>query len=331
MRRIKILPALTVAAFALMAQPALATFHLEMVNEVMLASSSGDSGVQFVELLDNGGSEETFTPVFAPYKLVVYDADGHKLGEQTLSASGLRSAAGSDSEYLISTAAADGAFGVTGDERLTVTLPAGAGQACYEANQSPSAFSCMTWGTITKAVATNSNGTGTVKGPVPPNGESDQRQSDGSVVAADPTPKAKNRATSSSPGGGGGGTGGGGGGGGGSATFSGVAFAAHSAPVSRSGQALVPLSCPSGSGGCTGKLTLTLVKTGARTTKLGSAAFTLAAGKTGKVHVKLSRRGKRLLARRHKLKVHAVVDAHDSSGQSKRTTATITLKARSHR
>ena len=176
------------------AAPAQATFHLNMVNEVMLASSAGDTGTQFVEFLDNGGTEEQFTPVFAPYKLVVYDAAGNELGEQTLNPSGLRAAATADREYLVSTAAADAAFGVTGDERLTVTLPVTAGQVCFAGNEpAPHAVSCMSYGTITHPVQTNSEGTGSVHGPVPPNGESDQRQPDRSVVAAPPTPKARNR------------------------------------------------------------------------------------------------------------------------------------------
>src|SRR5207249_8726611 len=88
-----------------------ATFHLEKVNEVMLASGTGDAGIQFVELLDTGGTEEAFTPVFAPYKLVIYDGAGNKLGEHMLDPNGLRAAAGDGSPYLISTAAADMAFG----------------------------------------------------------------------------------------------------------------------------------------------------------------------------------------------------------------------------
>src|SRR3954468_3896867 len=144
------------------AAPAFATFHLEMANEVMLASSGGDPSVQFVEMLDHGGSEEEFTPVFAPYKLVIYDAAGNKLGEHMLDPSGLRSAAAADGEYLISTSAADAAFGVTGNERLDVSLPPGAGQACFQANPNPPAFSCMTGGSISKPVATNSMGTGSV-------------------------------------------------------------------------------------------------------------------------------------------------------------------------
>ena len=39
-----------------------ATFHLQKVNEVMLASATGDSNVRFVELYDAGGSEEAFPP-----------------------------------------------------------------------------------------------------------------------------------------------------------------------------------------------------------------------------------------------------------------------------
>ncbi len=74
MRRIAVLAGLTLASMMSLAGPAEATYHLNMVNEVMLASSGGDSGVQFVEFLDHGGSEELFTPLFAPYQLVIYDA-----------------------------------------------------------------------------------------------------------------------------------------------------------------------------------------------------------------------------------------------------------------
>jgi hypothetical protein len=91
------------AGLALPVASAEATFHLEKVNEVMLASAGGDASVQLVELLDKGGSEEQFTPVFAPYKLVVYDGAGKQLGEQTLDPTGLRGAAASGAEYLIST------------------------------------------------------------------------------------------------------------------------------------------------------------------------------------------------------------------------------------
>src|SRR3954453_8426298 len=224
------------------AAPAFATFHLEMANEVMLASSGGDASVQFVEMLDHGGSEEAFTPVFAPYKLVIYDAAGNKLGEHGLNPDALRAAA-SGREYLISTAAADAAFGVSGDERLDVSLPRSAGQACFEANPNPPAFSCLTWGAITKPVATNSMGTGSASGPVPPNGASDQRQADDSVVAATPTPRAPNRSTApGSPA---------------IATpFAGIGVVSRTAKVKR-GRVAVRLRCPVGTNGsCRGTVTL---------------------------------------------------------------------------
>jgi hypothetical protein len=200
MRRIVISLVLVAAIAGVAAAPAQATFHLNMVNEVMLASASGDPGVQFVEFLDNGGTEEQFTPVFAPYKLIVYDTAGKEVGEQTLDPNGLRAAAAADREYLVSTAAADSAFGVSGNERLTVTLPAAGGQVCFAGNEpAPKPVNCMGYGTVTKPVATNSEGTGSVHGPIPPNGQSDQRQPDGSVIAALPTPKARNRSAGPGP------------------------------------------------------------------------------------------------------------------------------------
>jgi hypothetical protein len=200
MRRTAISATLALVGLATLAAPARATFHLNMVNEVMLASASGDASTQFVEFLDSGGTEEQFTPVFAPYKLVVYDAAGNELGQQTLSPAGLRAAAAGAREYLVSTAAVDAAFAVTGDERLTVQLPLSAGQVCFAGNEpAPHAVSCMSWGAITKPVATNSFGTGSVHGPIPPNGSSDQRQPDGSVTVAPPTPKAPNRSATPPP------------------------------------------------------------------------------------------------------------------------------------
>jgi hypothetical protein len=93
--------------------PASASFHQEKVSEVMLASASGASIVQFVGLLDLGGAEETFPRQVAPYRLVIYDAAGIELGEQTLNASGLRSTAAFGARYVILTAAGDSALGTT--------------------------------------------------------------------------------------------------------------------------------------------------------------------------------------------------------------------------
>src|SRR5437763_7247256 len=124
-QRIVVLVGICLGSLTVLAAPAQATYHPNVVNEVLLASSAGDASVQFVEFVDHGGTEEAFTPAFAPYKLVIYDAAGNKLAEQTLDPNKLRAAAAVGREYLVSTAAADAAFHVTGDEPLAVMLPQG--------------------------------------------------------------------------------------------------------------------------------------------------------------------------------------------------------------
>ena len=308
MRRLMTLVGALLVGSAVTATPALATFHLEKVNEVMLASGTGDTSVQFVELLDKGGTEEQFTPVFAPYKLVIYDGAGNKLGEHMLDPAGLRAAA-SGTPYLVSTAAADAAFGVKGDERLDVSLPTSAGQACFEANPNPPAFSCVTWGAVTKPVPTNSMGTGSAHGPLPPNGESDQRQADDSIVAAPPTPKAQNRGatTPATP----------------PAAFAGAVVIGHRAKVDARGRARMRLSCPAGtSGSCKVRLTLNAARRGAR---LGRASIEIAPGKQATVLVVLSRSARRQLRSHRTLTARASVTAHDGAGSTKSTSFRLTL------
>jgi hypothetical protein len=306
---------LSTGMLGLAAAPAQATFHLEKVNEVMLASGGGDAGVQFVELLDRGGAEEQFTPVFGPYELVVYDAAGNALGSHMLDPTGLRSAAASGSPYLISTAAADAAFGVSGDERLDVALPRGAGQACFQANPSPPAFSCLTWGAITKAVPTNAQGTGSANGPVPPDGESDQRQPDDTILAADPTPKAPNRATVTPPTSGPPGP---------APAFAGARLAARSAKVDRRGRARVRVSCPAGTdGACKGRLVLSAA--GGHATLLGRARFDIPAAGTATVPVRLSRAALRRLRRHGRIGARAKVTARDAAGSSRSSARRLTL------
>jgi hypothetical protein len=242
-----------------------------MVNEVMLASSSADTNVQFVEFLDQGGTEEQFTPVFAPYNLVIYDAAGNVLAEQTLNPNGLRAAAATGREYLVSTSAADAAFHVTGDERLTVALPRGAGQACFEGRPTPPAVSCLTWGKITKPVPINMFGTGSANGPVPPNGESDQPQPDNSIVVACPTPKAPNtsKPCATAP----------------PTPFAGASFSAHTVTIDRHRRALVRLRPTGTDGSCQGTLTLTAAR---GTARFGRGRFKVTSSKTRTVRVKLS-------------------------------------------
>jgi hypothetical protein len=307
--RIGRLAGLLLGSMMLLAAPAQATYHLNMVNEVLLASSGGDSSVQFVEFLDRGGTEEQFTPAFAPYKLVIYDASGKMLGQQTLDPNGLRAAAAVGREYLVSTAGADTAFNVTGDEHLTVTLPAGAGQACFEGNTPPpTAVSCLTWGAITKPVPINMFGTRSANGPVPPNGESDQRQADGSILAACPTPKAPNTpkvCTTARP------------------AFAGIAFAARTATIDSHGRALVRMRCPVGTDGfCQGRVTLDPLNGRGR---FGSARFKISSAKTAAVAVKLSSAALRAARRQGKLKVLATALVHDAAGTSRTSTSRLTL------
>jgi hypothetical protein len=167
--------------------PAQASFHLMRVNEVML-STGGNANAQFVELIDP--SDEPFPSSTGPYKIVVYDAGGAKLGAHTISTALLQ---GRDNTQplLISTAAADAALGVVGDEQLDVALPA-TGQLCYTAGSSESAIDCVAWGCIATPAASP-----LTRVPVPPDGQSVQRQSGSTFQLAQPTPKAQNAAGSS--------------------------------------------------------------------------------------------------------------------------------------
>jgi hypothetical protein len=276
---------------ALAAPPAQASFHQARVSEVMLAAGGGDASVQFVGLLDLGGPEEVFPAEFAPYKLVVYSPAGVELGEQTLSAAGLRSAAAFGSRYLISTAGADSLLGTIGDERLRVALPPGGGQACYQANFARPALSCLTWGAIAMPVPTNTQGFGSVNGPVAPGGQSDQLRADGSIVAARP--------------------------------FAGVRPTVRIAKVDRRGRARIGLRCPaSTAGSCQGRLTLIPARGGAR---LGAAGFAIAAAGTSAVQVRLSGAALRQLRRRGRLAARALSVGHDAAGTSETTTSALTL------
>ncbi|MEA2469856.1 MAG: hypothetical protein QOE38_855 [Thermoleophilaceae bacterium] len=182
-RRIVLLAALGLLAAAV---PAQASFHLMRVNEVML-STGGDATAQFVELIDP--VDEPFPSSTGPYKVVVYDANGTRLGAHTISTALLQ---GRDNTQplLISTPAADAALGVVGDETLDVALPA-VGQLCYTAGSSEGALDCVAWGCIASAVSSSVE-----RVPAPPDGQSVQRQgATGSAFQlAQPTPKAANTA-----------------------------------------------------------------------------------------------------------------------------------------
>jgi hypothetical protein len=172
----------------------------------------------------------------------------------------------------------------------------------------PPAVSCLTWGKITKPVPINMFGTGSANGPVPPNGESDQRQPDNSILAACPTPKASNTSTpcATAP----------------PAPFAGVSLSTHTVTVDRHGRALVRLRCTADTdGSCQGTLTLTA----AGTERFGRAHFKIASSKAGAVPVKLSRAALRALRRHGKLRALATTVAHDAAGTPKTNTSRLTL------
>ncbi|MFL5782291.1 MAG: hypothetical protein ACJ760_13335 [Thermoleophilaceae bacterium] len=314
MRRLGLTLVLLVAAMALPAA-AQATFHLQTANEVMLASASGDTNVRFVELYDAGGAEESFPPTFGPYGLAVYDGSAHLLGSQALSAAGMASAAVANRPYLISTAAADTALEVTGDEVLTVALPKPVGQACYTAGGG-TPFSCITWGCVKTFVSVS--GTGSFHAATPPDGKSAQRQASGSVQIAAPTPKATNTAgaaPSICP-----------------PQFGGVVIPQQTATVK---QAKVPVTvrCPAkAEGRCVGSLVLKTakkIKTPSgqkRFVTLGHASFSILAGKAPKVQVPLSQAGKTALRKHDPLGAIATATARDGSGKSKVTSGKVTVK-----
>ena len=187
--------ALMAAAFLLAgAVPAGASFHREQINEVML-SNGGDTSSQFVELKDANLGGEPFPAETGPYELVLYDAAGTRVDDQALDRTKL--AAAGDGPFLVSTAAADQDFSVTGDDTLGLTLPAAGGQICFTHGATETPVSCVAWGCSTTQAHAQDE-----KFPAPADGKSLQRTSSGGsqFVVADPTPKADNATTGASPG-----------------------------------------------------------------------------------------------------------------------------------
>ena len=80
--------------------------------------------------------------------------------------------------------------------------------------------------------------------------------------------------------------------------------------VPKSGAVAVPASCAAGGGACAGKLTLTV-----KGKTVGSGNYQLAAGESGTVTVKLTKKARKKLAKKGKLKV--VATAGDSTAKLK--------------
>ena len=152
------------------------------------------------------------------------------------------------------------------------------------------------------------------------NGKSAQRQNDNSVQIAAPTPKDANHAGTKSPA---------------CATasqFTGVRIPTQTVTVKK-GKAPVLVKCPAkAKGHCKGTLVLKTahkVMTASGKKKivtLGSASFTIAAGKSAKVAVPLTKAGKNLVANHKSVSAIATATAHDGSGKTKKTSGNVTLK-----
>jgi hypothetical protein len=100
------------------------------------------------------------------------------------------------------------------------------------------------------------------------------------------------------------------------------------------GLVTVTLRCPAGTvGRCSGrtKLTARHRRAGSRaasTVILGRAPFSIAAGKQGKVKVRVSRSGRRLLSGPRRLRGKDTNAARNGAGQSKTTVAAVTIRRR---
>ena len=164
---------LALGLLALAPTSATAADHLMKVNEVM-TSSGGDPTAQFVELLDT--SAETFPS--GPYRVVVYDAAGTRLGHTEIT----------PFHTVPMLIASNAATMPTRDAELVTALPTTAGQVCFTSmGATENRIHCLTYGCVTTFVSGVR-----AHGAAPPDGQSLQRQADGTATLGTPTPKAAN-------------------------------------------------------------------------------------------------------------------------------------------
>ena len=110
--------------------------------------------------------------------------------------------------------------------------------------------------------------------------------------------------------------------------------------LTRRGVAAVALTCPGDevSGPCQGRLTLRTVRrferpgsAVARRIRLGSRRFSIPAGRTMKVRIKLSKANRRLVTALRRLRVGAAATVHDQAGNSGAAKSRFKLRARPRR
>src|SRR3954454_20521911 len=122
--------------------------------------------------------------------------------------------------------------------------------------------------------------------------------------------------------------------------FGGLTLSGKTVTV-KHGKVTLTVTCPATSiGNCIGtdtlataskvvapKVTAAAKKKKAKILKLGRGKFSIAAGKSGKVTIKLNKLALKLLAKKHTLKVKQTIVAHDSRNVSKKTSGSLKLKA----
>jgi hypothetical protein len=110
--------------------------------------------------------------------------------------------------------------------------------------------------------------------------------------------------------------------------------------LTRKGVARVALTCPGDevSGPCQGRLTLRTVRrlerpggAVAKRIRLGSRRFSIQAGRTVKVRIKLSKANRRLVAALRRVRLAAAASVHDQAGNSRTATSRFKLRARARR
>jgi hypothetical protein len=114
--------------------------------------------------------------------------------------------------------------------------------------------------------------------------------------------------------------------------FKGVVIAKQTVRLSKN-KVRISVRCPRGiPGNCTGSLVLKSAKRVSAAKKkilsLGRAKFTIQPGQKKKVTVRISKAGRRYLARKGKLKATARATSKDGAGTSKTSRGKVTLKAK---
>ena len=276
------------------------------IDEVMLAH--GGRAAQFVELRDS--ADEQFPDEHAPYRVVVYDFEGNRVGTHTIDPELLQ---GRDNRQalLLATEAASTTLNVAADEPLRVPLPP-RGEACFTYGAGETRVSCVAWGCVANPVG----GAGPYQ--PPPDSRSLQRQGRGSVwQVSRPTARTTNRVGTT-----------------GEACPSPPREAEPDQPDAPQGPSpqFVPpppegvadveldltrrlavkgrrvafrAECLAGGLDCDGRAVLR--RRGKGRPRLGVASFSIPAGTTKKVRIKLSKRTMRALRRKGRLKAKVVV------------------------